>query len=520
MVYDPIRDIDVPSPAASTQSDQPWRQNITPGSGAYFDPARQVDYGNSPNGHGAVYDGRPPAFHGAGSSPSSTMGMRRSVSGGLRGLLNDEEEDTSRRSSAQSGFDGNGGMEEDHRPSISRILNSGPGDGGAMAKSTSYSSRVSSSPANASPVISGRPLDNSGFLTPASTSRRASRSPYPVNSSVSPALQHAMLPHDGHALEYEAQLHPQAGPSRRRVSGGQSNPRPMLPPDTIPRQEYYDPSRITPGAQSYPLPMRSPSISVSPRSHHQALGGQLSRPTSSSSMGQPFSFQPPPLPAESPSYATRQLSEAPSRPSSGSQPPRQSSLVPRDSGRSSVASRTPLRSPTPLRVPYQPNRMTQPTSVLRPILPDEVARMRSAAMVNNPLRRRPRKAAPSWSGPSPGARADRSSLPAESDSSYFPATHQTPEPGPSRKASQTSRRDGSVSAGLTSVTPGGTAVTPTETNSKGPKGSGKRKQSSQEAGNDEQRRKGNDGHYVGNSAVASHCESCLNFRRGWRLMLR
>lgn len=507
----------MPSPAAS-QSGEPWRQNLTPGSGAYFDPARHGDYGTSPQDGGGGYDGRPPAFQPTtGQSPSSNLGMRRSVSGGLRDLLNDDGP-TSRRSSIQSTTSAGAG-EEDHRPSISRILNDNGGNGnGNMVKTNSVSSLMSSSPINASPVIQSRYLDNSGFLTPAPTSRRASRSPYPsVNTSVSPAQQMSHLPpHDAQVGEYDQLPISHAGPSKRRPSGGQGNPRPMLPPDTIPRQEYYDSSRITPGAQSYPLPLRSPSVSVSPRSQQMAISGSTSRPTSANSSGHPFSFQPAPLSAELPNYAHRALADPPSR--SPSIPrSRQVSATPRRSSSTSVPVRTPLRSPSPIRTPYQPRRLTQPSSLLRPILPDEITRLRSAAFTNNPLRRLRKKPAPSWSGPSPGGSGRSKALPSESDSSYFPS-HQTADAGPSRAS-----RDSSSSA-QPAYTPGGSSMpSENEVARRGSRAPAKRKESSQDVagnGHDEQRRRGNDGHYIGNSAVASHCESILRSTWGFVLMLR
>lgn len=527
MVYDPIRDIELPSPAASSHHGDSHPSNLTPGSG-YFDPSARPTSSSS-SGYGIPYGAQPPAFQSGGNggvySPTAGSGpqMRRSVSGGLRGLLNDDQEDLNRRRS--SGHTASSAdQEEDHRPSIHHIMNEGGGSNGNMTKSNSRSSIVSSSPANASPGVSGRYLDQSGFLTPASTSRRTSRSPYPINTSISPGQSHSALPfHDPHTGEYD-QPHPSssAGPSRRRTSNSASTIRPMLPPDTIPRQEYYDSSRTTPGSQILPLPLRSPSVSVSPRSHHQALPGYpTSRPGSATSSTHPFSFQAPAPPAESPSYVHRHLSEDRSRDPSESRS-RQTSLIPRiPSGTSNISRVTPARSPSPppapARQPYNPRRTTQPGSVLRPIQPEEIAQLRSLALVNNPLRRRRKKALPSWSGPSPGpsSRSTRDT-PGEGDTSYFPNTsnsRHTPET--SRRVSDKRRRD-SISSGRPSLTPG-TSMTPgLEVQDDKARGSGKRKQAARDDGrgaaerdsngHDGQRRKVNDGHYVGNNAVASHCK--------------
>ena len=239
---------------------------------------------------------------------------------------------------------------------------------------------------------------------------------------------------------------------------------------------------------------RSPSASESPRGMPLGLPGQYSRPGSSSSQH----FQPP-LSFESPQRTARVLSD-----DFGRRPVSRRESMPVQSATSSYSpSRppmsVPLRSPSPPPgIPYNPRRVTQPTTVLQPITPEELSHLRSMAYQNNPLRRKKRPAPPSWSGPSSSART-----PNESDGSYFPLQDHD------------RRRSGSQLSGRPSVTPGPglppafeDASTSMERNGKG---SLKRPSDAVDEEHDTARRKVSDSQYVGNAAfVADHCESTIS----------
>lgn len=389
MVYDPIRDCEVPSPAASIHNPSPWAD--TP----------QTDPRGTPT------SGYPPHFQHDGRSPAPVP-LHRTVSGGLRGLLNDDGPDTRRSSGRDSmssiGHDDN--FPQPHRGRINNLLHE---SATPLSQSSSHSSMGQSAysqHSHHSPV--SKPyslLDHDGFLapvTPASAFPRASRSPYSLNSPS--GYPHAPLP---------------------MVDGG---------PLRSPYPTIHD-----------SMPLRSPSISVSPRQYHQSLPPPHphSRPGSSSSASG-FAFNAPSIPLESPSiYQQRQASsDYTSRPRSGSRttgPP----------SRRPSASLAPPKSPSPPpRIPYQPHNRTSSSFLLnQPITQDELESLKLIGHSNNSLRRRPRRPPPSWSGPSPSPGLRRTSGPHESDASYFPRHSPGPSAPKKRKTSDKFGRDQDEVAG-------------------------------------------------------------------------
>lgn len=413
MVYDPIRDCDIPSPATSLQNPSPWAD--TPNSDRL---TASVTY--------------PPGFQNDGRSP----GVHRSSSGGFRGLLNDEGGD-SRASSLRGSFSSAGHEEVVPQPR-GRNLHHLMGDAAPpISQSSSHSSMAYTTHSHQSP--GPKPyslLDHDGFLapaTPASGYRTSSRSPYPVNSPANTSLP-LPLPHE--------------------QNNAYRSPYPYLHESA---------------------PLRSPSISVSPRHQLHSLPPQqvVSRPGSSSSSA--FAFETPRYSHESPSYSYQQLSEPLHRPRSGSR------LTDAPSRRTSISTSyrsRPVRSPSPVvRLPYAPTqRISAPTSLLQPIAPSEVEQYKMQGLSNNPLRGTLKPPPPSWSGvtPSPGLR--RSSGPSEAAASYFPAENGAgPSNPPQKRKASDNRRKASAKESL--------------------------------EGPDASRRKVSEAAYVGNNAlVASHCE--------------
>ncbi|KAK4687258.1 mRNA (guanine-N7-)-methyltransferase, partial [Tremellales sp. Uapishka_1] len=406
MVYDPIRDIELPSPAAAEPSS--WAAQST--SAARYTPSAGNDDFVVANGSSHT-----PSFD---QSPSGGTRLSiRSGQGGLRGLLNDDvspSEGFSTRTSERTRSSISSAQEEEGyhpRPSISSLLNE---SSAPLVKSTSNSSLAhDSSPSNPSPGPRHHYLDPNGFLaptTPASAYARSrsdsSRSPFPSQHNPSPKVNTAHLPYsEYHPSPHGAHYDTLTESSTRRASGGPRHP--MMPPTDLP----YHPDLGH-------LPLRSPSVSVSPRSQHLPLAQPItSRPSSSrSTASHPFSFQPPSFPQNtSPSTSVRRLSE------DQSIRPRSSSYQQRTSQPPGFSPQyAPTRTPSPIRASlYDPRRVSRPTSVLRPIHPDEATFFRSHGLANNPLRKRKAKLAPSWSAPSPGIR-NQSQQPSEYDVSYFP----------------------------------------------------------------------------------------------------
>ncbi|ORY23439.1 mRNA capping enzyme-domain-containing protein [Naematelia encephala] len=530
MPYDPVRDRDLPSPATELRSTEIWRDQATPGS----------SLSDSGEIHGRL--SHPPSFHRDARSPSvQSTGRNVSGPGGLRGLLNDDYTEESRRGSGERSSMSSHPEEDRARASLNRLMN--PDLAPPVSKSNSASSlgHHSSSPSSLSPGSRQYHPNVNGFLTPAtpaaSGAMRRSRSPnYPAYAT-SPGVQALPLGY-GEPSYPSHHSYPEApGPSlpRRRPSVGVAQ-RPMPPPaDT----HGFDPyTRTTPIAAQ--LPLRSPSVSVSPRSIHQSLppAHTISRPGSATSGSHPFFFQPPPPPHPtyvniSPATSSRQLSEDPIQPPSGQIPGERRSTVP--SRRNSQVTPMPvyspqfqsMRSPSPIihRTPYNPHRISEPRSVLHPISSDEVSTLRQVGLENNPLRRKKRRPLPSWSGPSPGARSG--TQPIESATSYFPS-QENERPGSAYRRSQSyvDRRGSVSSSGRPSMTPGPRTmppvfdepplVTPGGTkrgseNVKSENGNHLKRRSDYDAegeGYDGARKKVGNTHYVGNaSEVASHYNS-------------
>jgi hypothetical protein len=117
------------------------------------------------------------------------------------------------------------------------------------------------------------------------------------------------------------------------------------------------------------------------------------------------------------------MNDPPSRPRSSSRatdPPsrRTSSSIPA----SIPASYRPRhRSPSPPpRIPYAPHRITAPDSVMIPISQREIDNLQLEGLANNPLRKKMKPPAPSWSGVTPSPSLVRSNGPQEGGNSYFP----------------------------------------------------------------------------------------------------
>ena len=589
MVYDPIRDCEVPSPAVARPSPSAggsgWRDHAgpspSPGGRDFYDDPRAATStpSSSTNGRQSyshslqrqLSHGPPPAFQQPHQSPTALSA--RSVSGGLRGLLNDE---------GPSSRPSTGPGEEERRhsgPGVSRLLNEAAP---LVSKTNSASSYTHSSASDPSPRQRHQFLDPNGVVMSSHAQQlsvshharqgRTSRSPgafggYSAASLSPPTPSSALSPHEGHPYPHLTQPHPQyANPhftahpplppqyaqhqfpyssihtqaqilqaessSRRTSNDPHSFPHPHTP---ISQGQPTPGQMMPPGVPRYvgepsPSAMRV-SVSVSPRGQHQSLyppAASSSRPTSSTSSNHPFSFQPPTA-QPSPASSLRRLSEDYLLSSVNSAPAsangrRQTAPLPVSRGKrpSATPSIPSVRSPSPIhRAMYDPNRISQPSTVLRPILPDESQEFRRIGQANNPLRRRNRRPLPSWSGPA----SAKMSGPQESDGSYFPP--QSMEE-PHRSQSLVSNRRGSMSSyGRPSVTPGpsvqglpndrdnGRSTKSREPTPRIASGEESRKSrlkrepdhDEMEAGHDASRRKVESRQYIGNAgAVANHCE--------------
>lgn len=430
----------------------PWADTPTPGSETRHTPSTF-----------------PPHFQNDGRSPVTNSGpLHRNVSsGGLRGLLNDDGPER-RRSSGRESFS-SAGYEEPGPPlPRSRINHLVYESAPPLSQSSSHSSMGQSAyshHSHQSPV--SKPyslLDHDGFLapaTPASAYPRASRSPYSLNSPS--GYSHAPLPN---------------------MNMDPSNTRSPYP-------HSHD-----------QLPLRSPSISMSPRQHYESLSSHHqplppypshSRPGSSSSASG-FSFH---APHESPSIYQRQMSvDYASRPRSGSRTTGPSSRRPSTgTAYQPPPTKATRRSPSPPpRLPYAPHqRISQPMSLLTPIHREEIEQYKAAGLSNNPLRTANHRPPPSWSGPSPSPGLHRMSGPQEVDASYFNNSNSsrrgtTNSPGPS--APKKRKKSDRYSAG--------------ELDPKGSNGTG------------DARRKLEDKRYMGNvGLVADHCEYPPSFDLEW-----
>jgi mRNA (guanine-N7-)-methyltransferase len=463
MVYDPIRDCDVPSPAASLQNPSPWA-DTTPGSERL--------------GASTSY---PPGFQ-----DRRSPGVFRSSSGGIRNLMNEETGQDSRASSVHGSFSSAGPEDHQNPPrnrGINSLLNEGaiPISQSSSASSIGYTTHSHQSPGPKPYSL----LDHDGFLaptTPASGFARSSRSPYPANS---PAQSMHNLPHEISTSNYRS-------------------PHPY-------------------GFES--LPMRSPSVSVSPRHqlHNLPPPNLPSRPGSSSSAGgYPYSQHH----YESPSHTYQQLSEHPQRPRSNSRMndppsrPRSSSRATDPPSRrtsSSIPASIPAsyrprhRSPSPPpRIPYAPHRITAPESVMIPISQREIDNLKLEGLANNPLRKKMNPAPPSWSGVTPSPSLQRSGGPQEGGNSYFPG--ESHGAGPSNSAPYYPGDNRGSGPSNSNYYPGDNGAGPSSTAQKR-KVSGNdlaRKGSQPQGSNggpDYARRKVSEAKYTGNNGlVADHCK--------------
>ena len=443
MVYDPVRDREVPSPATVlSQHRDIWRDFSTPGSSfsSTGEETRVITNRRS----------QPPAFDSS-DMRSPIVLNSRSVSGGLRGLLNDEADVGRRRSSEQRSSISSTLEEEGSRASIHHLLNDTPAP--VIHSRSSTSLAHSTSPSNPSPSARHHPLDPNSLLAPTTPApnyphhHRTSNRTENIGSVAGPM---SLSQHDTHYTT--PQIEPRAGPSRPGQSVGPSY-RPMLPPHDLPPQ-YFDPAiRVTPNSSHVPL--RSISVSLSPRSYHTGLPVyNASRPSSTTSTPHSFS-NPPPLPSLSPPMSSRAFSEEHShQPSSGSNSNGRRGAVPLR--RSSQV--TPIFSPLyakvrstspPPRPVYDPHRISRPSSVMRPIEEAEILHLRNLALSNNPLRQRTKRAIASWSNLSPGIRD--SSVPSES--SHFALQGAAGiSKGPRRPTFQDDRISFSSSNGRASLT--------------------------------------------------------------------
>lgn len=418
MVYDPIRDCDVPSPAATEYSRAQ----------SYFSPAVVTPTGQG-HAHGQGRLSLPPGFSHApaeATSPSAS-GSRAS----LGNLLVDRTEDglDRRRSSGRTSSFSSTGQPEERKPSLSMILNEGAGQ--SSASSPQAMGGYHSPASHQSPSIASRPLNHDGFAIPAPPSALSSaqlsartrspsqsHSPMPFHTprsgqASSPAFQsYTPLPD-----QYIATTPGQGAYNRRPVSRGEStgsqsarrlsgSAGSMMPPQHIdlssPSMHHSRLAHSNRDFDSHPLsgpspsfthlPLRSPSVSISPRAASVNLPHSTSRPSSSKGYT--------PQPSASGMSANPYASRSPSR-----------DVAPVESSLSASSSRRSVSPVTKSRVAYNPGY----NGHRRPITPAEVARLKSDARRNNPLRTR----APPPPTPSGSASAN-SSQPAEDGLSYFP----------------------------------------------------------------------------------------------------
>ena len=464
MVYDPIRDCEVPSPAASLQNPSPWADH-TPGSERL--------------GASASF---PPGFR-----DSRSPGVFRSSSGGIRNLMNEENSgQDSRPSSVHGSFSSVG--PEDHPPPRNRGINSllnesaPPISQSSSASSLAYTTHSHHSPGPKPYSL----LDHDGFLaptTPASGFGRSSKSPYPHHS---PAPAMSNLPHEINNNNYRS-----------------------------PHPYGYE-----------GLPLRSPSVSVSPRHqlHNLPPHHLPSRPGSSSSAGgYPYSSHQ----FESPSHTYQHLSDHPQRPRSNSRlndppsrPRSSSKAIDPPSRRTSISTHASYqprhKSPSPPpRLPYAPHsRISAPDSLLIPISHREVESLKAEGLSNNPLRKNIKPPPPSWSGVTPSPSLRRSSGPHESSNSYFPGENHS---GPSNSGGNSyyggdrsagpSRNSGNYHSG-DHYGAGATGTAQKRKVSGNDAGRGGSKAQGSNGGADYSRRKVSEAKYTGNNGlVADHCKS-------------
>lgn len=377
MVYDPVRDCDIPSPAI-TRRPSLWDNPTPPQPPAFTD--------------------NPPQ---SGSRPLSSSHSGSGGGGGsLRNILNDDGGGASRRGSdmtvmSSHSYDddpSNNNNSNTTRPHLAKLLNTNDTTPLVRTNSASSSSHGggmdAGSPHLSSPSISLHPAS-------AGAQGRPSRSPLLPNQALSSPSASMGYPYDVHTTPGYGG----GGPSSRRSS--MDNSRPMPPPaDPVRQHDLYS----TPVARTAPL--RSPSVSVSPRLQNMHLPNP---PTSSrhGSVGRPTS----------------------SRSASGSNSAFPLAII--SSPERRLSDDMVVESPISIRTPYDPVQPSNSYTIRRPITDDELARLRAAAANNNPLRRKMRRSAPGWSAPSPKT-----------------SVHDYDDAGPSRRSGPSSpaRRGSTASA--------------------------------------------------------------------------
>jgi hypothetical protein len=373
-----------------------------------------------------------------------------SPSGGSRvslgNLLVERPEDglDRRRSSGRTSSFSSTGQPEDARErkaSISMLLNEGGG------QSSPHAHGYHSPASHRSPSTYSRPLNNGqGFAVPApplahslgqlsapAMSPSQSHSPIPYHTpgagqASSPAFHsYTPLPEQHYATTPGSHTRPL---SRGESTGPRPDRRPsssagsMMPPQHIdlsspslhhsrlslhtPTGRDFDQSLVGPSPSSSQLPLRSPSVSISPRSASVNLPLVSSRPGSSKGHTpqpqqhihvptKPYSSRSrsPPRAEDAPLRSARSISGSSSRSASAAE----NLYVPRPSV-------SPVKKS---RIPYKPSYYAD----RRPIYPSEIARLQEEARRNNPLRTRPSRS-------SAGPLSAHSSQPPEDAQSYFP----------------------------------------------------------------------------------------------------
>ncbi|TYJ59172.1 hypothetical protein B9479_000161 [Cryptococcus floricola] len=483
MVYDPIRDCDIPSPSIQDSRRYPVSNYAQP---TLSDRDRELGEPSSTHHPYSSHSRAVSSSSATSHSPPPPVQRIPSSSSSLRGLLNDPEPEVPRRASERTpSFSSAGGDTESHKPKLKNLLNDDP----PVPISASTHSGGSLVRGSLSPKRAESRADSSGFLAPATPASAVPGYPSRLSISRSPLLHTSPPTHHIPTPSHGSPVY----------SAGYGEPRPgsMLPPlqPHHPHAEYEE--RRTSGS-SFPgasTAARSPSISVSPRSQHQALPYSTSRPGSAHSAREPYTYSHQPIHLSrqntlSPVISNRRLSEdqRPTSSSSGAgrrytepvaqspvgmtQPPPNSvpsAYQPRH--QSTPGSYPPPRvtpqpfspSPSPYThhavVPPPRSRPYHPDRPTRVIHADEIDHLRQLARNNNPLRRKsghaPSASRSASRAPEPTP-TPRRSLPYESDTSYFPPQSAQSAGYPPQQHQWDDRSAVSASGGsINTPTPGG-----------------------------------------------------------------
>ncbi|WVN85801.1 uncharacterized protein L203_100952 [Cryptococcus depauperatus CBS 7841] len=439
MVYDPIRDCDVPSTSVTARASWP---NATSSHSHAIHSDREVAETPAPPPQSIRHPSQTaPSYSSSSRSPSSTS-MPSNSGNSLRGLLNQSPVQV-QRSSGRRSLSVHSDAES-HKPKLSNILN----DPTPPVNSQLYALPMEPLPATRSV--------SDGFLAPIPASMGQ---PSRAMHSRSPNIQTSPSPGYIGRMSLDS-----TGHSEMRQGS-------MLPPQQpIHSQIDHDYERRHP-IGTLLSSTRSPSISISPKSQYQSL--PYSRPGSAAGSNASYGNGHPARQGTlSPVLSSRQVSEDFQRPSSAisntsasgrkfndsgmqnhtsslvhAPPPaayrgRQvstpnatsSAYAPRSTPQPPISSSSPSYC-TPLHtfgrpIPYNPQqRQSAPSSIRRVIYRDEIDRLKQEAHVNNPLRRRPALERSSDSNYAniihlESTTTPRGNLPNESDSSYFPSQGQ------------------------------------------------------------------------------------------------